>query len=125
MDQLTDSIYVTLGSQLRREKSYKTLVGDFLRCDGHPGSPYFYWKLQNLPNKAVRNNILYVYLVIGNSVRWRARVARMDYDIFGLTAEFDDGRVATSRGWILLYDFEKLPKPYEKRKGFQGFRYKQ
>ena len=122
MDQLTDSIYVTLGSQLLREKSYKDFVKDFLRSDGE--SVVFCWRLANLPNKKVRDNILWVYIVTGNTVRWRARVARMDHNPRGLTALFDDGRMATSKGWILLYDFEKLPRPYEQRKGFQGFRYK-
>lgn len=122
MDQLTDSIYVTLGSQLRREKSYKTLVGDFLRSDGE--NTVFFWRLSNLPNKKVRDNILWVYIVVGNSVRWRARVIQMDHDSTGLTANFDDGRTMTSKGWIQLCDFEKLPKPYEQKKGFQGFRYK-
>lgn len=78
----------------------------------------FNWALSNKP----KHEFIWVYIVIGNKVRWRARFAGYDEDNPEKT--FSDGRRWTSTYWLLLFDFEKLPRPYEHRKGFQGFRYK-
>lgn len=112
---MIDSIYVTLGAAQLKEKPYKEQIKDWLRCDGE--NFIFNWALSNKPKK----DFVWVYIVIGNKVRWRARFIGYDQERNKI---FSDGRGWSAKNWMLLIDFEKLPKPYESKKGFQGFRYK-
>ena len=112
---MIDSIYLTLGFNQLKEKPYKDQVKDFLRCDGEQA--VFYWKMHLKPKREFIN----VYIVIGNKVRWKARfVGWENID----SVKLDDGRILHGKQFALLIDFEKLPKPYEHKKGFQGIRYK-
>ena len=110
-----DSIYVTLGANQLKDKPYKKQIIEFMKCDGV--NSIFNWKMSNRPKK----EFVWVYIVIGGKVRWRARFVewrRAD------EVDLDDGRRLKGKWWMILIDFEKLPLPYESRKGFQGFRYK-
>lgn len=111
-----EGIYVTLGAAQLKEKPYRKQVEDFLRCDGE--NYIFNWALSNKP----KHDFVSVYIVIGNKVRWKARFVGYDQDNPEKT--FSDGRRWAATNWLLLCDFEKLPAPYEHKKGFQGFRYK-
>ena len=113
---MIDSIYVTLGAAQLKEKPYREQIKDFLKCDGDKF--FFNWALSVKPKK----DFVWVYIVIGNKVRWRARF--IGYDKDSPKKIFSDGRRWASTYWLLLIDFEKLPAPYEYKKGFQGFRYK-
>ena len=113
---MIDSIYVTLGADQLKEKPYREQINSFLKCDGE--NYIFNWALSNKPKK----EFVWVYIVIGNKVRWRARFVGYDQDNPEKT--FSDGRRWRCTNWLLLVDFEKLPRPYEHKKGFQGFRYK-
>lgn len=112
---MIDSIYVTLGANQLKEKPYREQVKDWLRCDGE--NFIFNWSLPNKPKR----EFVWVYIVIGNKVRWRARFIGFDQK---RNKTFSDGRTWSANNWMLLVDFEKMPKPYEHKKGFQGFRYK-
>jgi len=109
-------IYVTLGKEQLSEKPYREQIENFLMCKGDNGW-FFWWRLPFKPKR----DFQWVYIVIGNRVRWRARF--VDHMGAG-TKEFSDGSSMHSNHWITLIDFEKLPRPYEVKKGFQGFRYK-
>ncbi len=113
---MTDSIYVTLGAAQLKEKPYREQIKDFLKCDGE--NFFFNWAINNKPKK----DFIWVYIVVGNKVRWRARFIGYDEDNPDKT--FSDGRRWKSTIWLLLIDFEKLRAPYKNMKGFQGFRYK-
>lgn len=118
MNELTDSIYVTIGADQIKEKGYRKVVEDFLMCDG---DIIYHWKISNTPDIKKRKNLVWAYIVIGNKVRWKAKIISfVDNQAF----HFLDGRSMWAKGWMMLIDFEKLPAPYEHKKGFQGFRYK-
>lgn len=110
-----DGIYVTLGADQLKEKPYKEQIETFLKCDGE--NYVFYWRLGNKP----KHDFQWVYIVVGNKVRWRARFVQY---VDGGKVQFTDGREIIAKKWMLLIDFEPLTKPHEMRKGFQGFRYK-
>lgn len=112
---ICEGIYVTLGQDQIKERSYREHVEDFQKCDGE--NFFYWWRLGNRPIKKFTE----VFIVIGNKVRWKARF--LDYGPSG-EVEFSGGRKIYAKCWMLLIDFEKLPAPYEYKKGFQGFRYK-
>lgn len=118
---IATNIYVTLGAAQLKDKPYRTQVENFLRSDGE--NCFFWWRLSNPPKRPVHE----VYIIVGNKVRWKARVLQTHIAPKGelIYPEFFDGRVIGARGWLVLIDFEKLPAPYETRRGSQGFRYKE
>lgn len=112
---MVDSIYVTLGRDQLKEKPYREQIKDFLICDGD--KYIFSWIMSQKPTK----DFIWVYIVIGNRVRWRARFIGWAEN---KTYELLDGRIIKGNYIAQLIDFEKLPRQYEVKKGFQGFRYK-
>lgn len=110
-----DSIYITLGSGQIKEHGYKKYLKDFKMCDGEQG--FWYYRMKNLPNRDFAN----VLIVIGNKVRWKARLLSIEKDV---PVHYFNGEVDEHFRGLVLIDFEKLPKPYQTKKGFQGFRYK-
>ena len=119
---IAEGIYVTLSRDLMEERGgtvyagYKLFVNVFKECEG-TNDWFFYWRLPSKPKKS----FVWVYFIIGNKVRFRARF--FEY-IPGCWIEFRDAGAVYTKQWMMLYDFEKLPRPYEIKKGFQGFRYK-
>ena len=95
---------------------YRKLVEAFEKSDGDKA--IFWWRAHMKPIREVR----FVYIVIGNKVRWRASFIGMEP---GGEKTFDDGRIIYARNWMLLCGFTKMIDPVEKRKGTQGFRYKE
>lgn len=78
----------------------------------------FIWRFAIKPKKP----FVWVYICVGNKVRWRARFVAWDERS---EIEVNDGtKILKGDHLAILIDFEKLPRPYEIRKGFQGFRYK-
>lgn len=114
-------IYVTLGAEQLKEKPYRVQIENFKACDGE--HMFFWWRLSNPPTRPVRK----VFIVIGNKVRWSATVIDTHIAPKGemIYPNFSDGHVMGARAWLILIDFVKLPAPYEIKKGFQGFRYKE
>ena len=120
---LPSGIYVTQSRQKFLEldgsmfRGYMDQYRVFKYCDGSDEEHIYWWRLGNIPKREV----VQAYIVIGNKVRWRARI--LEFRPAGWVT-FKDGRELFGKCWMLLFDFEQLPKPYEFRKGFQGFRYK-
>lgn len=113
---MNDSIYVTLGSSQLKEKPYKEQIKNFLKCTGE--YYFFVWSMALKPKK----DFVWVYIVVSNKVRWRARFIGWD-DRNEINVD-NESRLLKSKHFAQLIDFEKLPFPYETKKGFQGFRYK-
>jgi len=112
---IAEGIYITLGAAQIKEHGYKKYLDDFKMCDGEQG--FWYYRMKNLPVK----DFVDVYIVIGNKVRWKARLLEIVKDV---RVHYFNGEVDEHFRGLVLIDFEKLPKPYEHKKGFQGFRYK-
>lgn len=112
----SEAIYVTLGGNQLKEKPYREQIKNFLKCNGTDF--FFVWSMNLKPTK----EFVWVYIVIGNKVRWRARFIGWDdrNDILVNNGE----KQLKSKHFAQLIDFEKLPAPYQEMKGFQGFRYK-
>lgn len=110
------NLYITIGADQVKEKGWRNMLQDMLRCDGD--RVIYWWRLGNQPKREINE----VFIVVGNKVRVKAKFA--GYADGGETT-FDDGRTMYAKCWMLLFDFELLPAPHKKRKGFQGFRYEQ
>lgn len=114
------NILITIGKKTidAQIDGYRSLVKAFEKSTGDGG--FFWWRCSNLPRTPAQE-IEYVYIVLGGRIRWRARV--LDYHGPGWIA-FDDGRDIFSKGWMQLFDFERLARSEQtKRKGFQGYCY--
>ena len=109
-----DGIYITISSKQIKERGYKSILNDFFYSDGEKA--FYHYKLSLKPKK----EFIWVYFVIGNKVRFRARF--LEY-IENQELDFIDGRSVHANLWLVCYGFEKMPFPLEERKGFQGFRY--
>lgn len=112
---MIDSIYITIGASQIKEHGYQKYLNDFANCDGDNG--LWYYKMSNLPVK----DFVTVYIVIGNKVRWKARLLEVVRE--PREVHFDNGSVNEEFKGIILFDFESMPKPHQQMKGFQGFRY--
>lgn len=112
---ISEGIYVTLGKDQLKEKNYRKQIKDFLIADGEKA--IYFWKMALKPKKEFTT----VYIVIRNKVRWKATFIGYEENT---EVAFLDGRKMKAKVWMMLIDFVKLPNPYEIRKGFQGFRYK-
>lgn len=87
---------------------------------------YGHW-LRNF--KAARplldSSLLFVYLCIGNEIRYRGYYGGVRETPEGFKT-FDDGRTIKGRFWVLISGpIEAAQRPRIKRQGFQGFRYTQ
>lgn len=114
---ITEGIYVTLGKDQIAEKKggWKTYLKDFEICDGEKA--VYYWRLSTKPKR----EFTHVYIVVGNKVRYRATFLGYDEN---RKIDFLDGSALFGAIWLMLIDFVKLTRPYEVKRGFQGFRYK-
>lgn len=114
----TRGIACTLSAKMLEShpNGYKGLIDKFGECDGL--NKIFNWRMSAIPTQEPKP--VFIYFVIGNKIRWTAMIATFEK---GDTRTFDDGRIITSRAWAILYDFQKMPKPYIEMRGFQGFRY--
>ena len=99
-----------------KERPYRYFCETWKICDGEQSIWWF--TISAKP----KHDIQWAYIVIGGKVRWRARVAGYEYEEGEKT--FSDGHKVKGKLWILLFDFEQLPRPHQKMKGFRGFRYK-
>lgn len=124
MREPTDSILVTLSKATIAEYGRQTyqrgigfsrIIKDWLAADGENGT--WSYKLANAP----KMEIVWVYWVIGGKIRWRSRVLEIHRN---KTIQFSNrSEPMFAKVWLEMFDFEKLPRPYIERKGFQGFRY--
>lgn len=114
---IAEGIYITLGAKQIKEHGYKKYLDDFNRVNRENGA--WYYQMRNLPKREFQ----YVYLVIGNQVRWRATLMGIEKDHY---VEYWSGEVDEHFRGIVLADFVQIPAAHrEHRKGCQGFRYKE
>ena len=114
---ISDGILVTLGKAQISEKKegWKTYVQYFKMCDGERA--VYFWRLSKKPKR----EFTHVYIVVGNRVRYKARFIGYEQN---RTIDFLDGSACFGEVWLQLIDFEKLKRPFDVVRGFQGFRYK-
>lgn len=114
------AILCTISAQCVKDQpeGYRSLVEGFKKSDGD--NAVFFWRMSSAPRAEVQQHIQHIYFVIGNKIRWRARVLEFQP---GGEMTFDNGRTISARAWCLCYEFEQLPRPHETRRGFQGLRY--
>lgn len=109
-----DGIIISISAKYLKERGVRNWYKDFLK--GMSGENYSYWfRLAQMPKFT---DMLYVYLCIGNRIRYRANLVG-----FYPGGEFkcDDGRIITAKFWCVVTG--PLARGNVRRKGFQGFRY--
>jgi hypothetical protein len=99
-----DGIIITISAGMLKEKGYRNWLRNFMNAMGNEG--WTYWMRQGAKPK---HEILYVYLCIGNRVRYRANFV---------------GTEGPCEWIILCGPVVKAPADYP-MKGFRGFRYTQ
>lgn len=114
-----EGIAITISAGMLKEKGYRNWLRNFHGCMCNEGCVY-YMRLGAKPRHD--NKLLYVYLVIGNKVRYRAYYAGAQ-DASEVT--FDDGKTMYARAWIRMAGPVEKPAVPMEMKGFRGFRYTQ
>lgn len=116
-----DGIILTLSAACIKDNGgYREMVKDFLRCRSDVEQPEFmrmYW--MRLPVKPI-HQVMYVYIVMHNKIRWRANIVELHGEGY---KEFSGNRVLKAKCWMVVCDFEPMPRPLIERRGFRGFRY--
>jgi hypothetical protein len=117
-----DGIVITISAGMLKEKGYRNWLRNFLDAmhRNDAGEEVYYFMRQGTSPK--NGNISYVYLCIGNKIRYRAYYAgsRGPSEM-----TFLDGRTMSAKAWIILAGpVERAPTPI-KMTGFRGFRYTQ
>lgn len=112
-----DGIAITISADMLKEKGYRNWLRNFLRCMSNEGCVY-YMRVGARPR--LDEKILYVYLVIGNKVRYRAYYAGAQGPSL---MRFTDGKEMYARAWIRMAGPVERPKVTISMKGFRGFRY--
>ena len=112
-----DGIIITISQEMLKEKGYRNWLRNFL--DAMRRDEWTYWmRLGTVP----KHEVLWVYLCIGNKIRYRA-----NFVMYKGAGEFtfNDGKKLYGRAWVVLSG--PVVKPTEEiyRKGFRGFRYTQ
>lgn len=120
MKEGCNSIVITLSQQTIKERrgGYKKIISEWLISDGELTT--WWYKIGTAPKKA--EDIEWVYWVINGRIRWRCRLLQIEKN---MEKQFGEaGNVMYSKNWLVLFDFESLPKLQQiKKQGFQGFRY--
>lgn len=111
----SDGIIITISQALIKERSYRNWLKNYL--DAMSNENWTYWMRLGAKPKF---EVLYVYLVIGNKVRFRSKLVCYANDS---TQTFPSGVIITARAWCIMCGPVVKP-PYEiPMKGFRGFRY--
>lgn len=119
MKQGQDSIIITLSQRTIKERKggYGAIIKDWVSSNGDPLT--WWYKCGNAPKHPER--IAWVFWSIGGAIRWKCRLSHIEKD---REVEFGHGVTMYAKNWLVLFDFEPIPKKYQiSKKGFQGFRY--
>jgi hypothetical protein len=109
-----DGIIISISAKYLKERGVRKWYEDFQQ--GITKENYSYWmRLAQMPKFT---DMLYVYLCIGNRIRYRTNLVGF-YP--GNTMSFENGNTITAKVWCVIAG--PLVKGNVKRKGFQGFRY--
>lgn len=109
-----EGIAITISQAMLKEKGYRNWLRNFLEAMNTEGWCY-YMRLGARP----RVEVDYVYLVIGNRVRYRAYVG--GYGSGHMV--FSDGKEMMARVWLILGGPVAKPSAPIAMTGFRGFRY--
>lgn len=109
-----DGIIISISAKYLKERGVRKWFEDFQQ--GTTLENYSYWlRLSQMPKFT---DLLYVYLCIGNRIRYRTNLVGFEP---GGQFKCDDGRVINAKVWCIVTG--PLVKGNVSRKGFQGFRY--
>lgn len=115
-----EGIIVTVGAKILGDNGYKHWLKNFLEAMSEEGM-YYHFRVGAQPK--ADSSLLYVYLCIGNRIRYRGYFAGSRP---GGTLTLTNGkgyREVNGKAWILCAGpIERAPVKIE-MKGFQGFRY--
>ena len=102
-----------------KERGYRNWLRDFLEAmdTWNQEETITYWMRQGAKPK---HEVQYVYLVIGNKVRFRANLVCYDGPC---EVRFRRGNTMFARAWIVLTGPVVRPPHDIPMKGFRGFRY--
>lgn len=113
-----EGIIITISAGMLKEKGLPHWTRNFLEAMATDEMTYW-MRLGNKP----KHEPMYVYLLIGRKIRYRALFVK--FDTGHMT--FTDGKEMTARTWCVLCG--PLAKPQRgsepEMKGFRGFRYTQ
>lgn len=123
---MISDILITISQAQIKAQGYRSILHDFEECSDPFGDDVYYIRLPGKPKHELHR----CYIVIAGAIRWKATVVFVReactmhfYHNFTFERGEADHEAIYGRAWLVLADFVKLPRPYEKRKGFQGFRY--
>lgn len=124
MIEQPDGIIVTVSRRMYETNGYRHWLRNFKSAMRKHEDGWCYWL--RVASKPVRDSDLsFVYLCIGNEIRFRGYYGGVCHTPEGFMT-FDDGRTIHGRFWVLISGpLEIAPQPRIKRQGFQGFRYTQ
>jgi len=111
-----DGIIITISAGMLKEKGYRNWLKNFFHAMSQEDWMYFMRQ-----GAAPKREILYVYLCIGNKVRFRANYVGTETGL----KTFSDGKQMSAKVWIVLAGpLARPPRGQEpEMKGFRGFRY--
>lgn len=116
MDSPPDGIIITISASMLKEKGLRNWLRNFLACMSSDGC-YYYMRQGAEPK---RPGLRFVYLCIGNKIRYRAYFAGSQGPS---KVTFNDGKSMEARAWVILAGpVERSPEAIP-MKGFRGFRY--
>lgn len=112
-----DAIIITISAEMLKEKGLRKWLRSFLETMSR--EDWTYWMRQGAKPK---HSILWVYLCIGNKVRYRANFVMSEGPG---EMKFSDGTKMFAKAWIVMAGpVVKAPGEFP-MKGFRGFRYTQ
>ena len=110
-----DGIIITISRKYLNERGRLAWMRDFMKAMDNDGCSYW-MRLGNRP----KHEVLYIYLILGNKIRYRMNFVMYEKGGVFHTA---DGRDITAKNWLV--GTGPLVLGNVKMKGFQGFRYTQ
>jgi hypothetical protein len=117
MTEHPEGIIITIGLKMIKEKGYRNWLRNFLYAMSLDDCTYW-MKLGSRPKNT--DSVQYVYLVIGDKVRFRAYFGGTEGPSY---RHFCDDLGLYGRAWVILAGpVERAPHTIE-MKGFRGFRY--
>jgi hypothetical protein len=118
------AIIKTLPAHFFKEVRPRDFARSFLALNDNPEDYWLFHMGSGLP----KHDVLHLYVVAGNRIRYRANIAGFEGpfdgdDYFKGIKRFADGRAMYCRHWMIVTG-PIIIAPYRiERKGFQGFRY--
>ncbi len=125
MIERPEGIIITVGAKMYGHHGYRNWLRNFLAAmkeSETEGADWFYWFRQTVqPRADVRDSLQYVYLCIGNKIRYRCFFAGSMGPAHMKFVNHTESMFGSA--WVLVAGpVERAPFKIEQR-GFRGFRY--